>query len=101
MPRWIWTSRRSKPRPRDVSGEEPAKRPNYITNYIGSKQKLVDWIWKHTPDGVSSVLDAFSGSAVVAYMYKTKGLAVVANDRLRFCHHAARAIIENRSRPPQ
>ncbi len=82
---------------RDVSGEEPAKRPNYITNYIGSKQKLVDWIWKHTPDGVSSVLDAFSGSAVVAYMYKTKGLAVVANDRLRFCHHAARAIIENKS----
>ncbi len=30
-------------------------------------------------------------------MYKTKGLAVVANDRLRYCHHAARAIIENRS----
>ena len=22
----------------------PAKRPKYITNYIGSKQKLVDWI---------------------------------------------------------
>ena len=82
---------------RDASGEEPAKRPSYITNYIGSKQKLVDWIWKHTPDGVSSVLDAFSGSAVVAYMYKTKGFAVVANDRLRFCHHAARAIIENKS----
>ncbi len=82
---------------RDASGDEPAKRPSYITNYIGSKQKLVDWIWKHTPDGVSSVLDAFSGSSVVAYMYKTKGLAVVANDRLRFCHHAARAIIENKS----
>ena len=82
---------------RDVSGEEPTKRPSYVTNYIGSKQKLVDWIWKYTPDGVSSVLDAFSGSAVVAYMYKTKGLAVTANDRLRFCHHAARAIIENKS----
>ena len=80
-----------------ASGEEPAQRPSYITNYIGSKQKLVDWIWKHTPDGVSSVLDAFSGSAVVAYMYKTRGLAVTANDRLRYCHHAARAIIENRS----
>ena len=80
-----------------VSGEEPAERPSYITNYIGSKQKLVDWIWKHTPDGVSSVLDAFSGSAVVAYMYKTKGLAVTANDRLRFCHHAARAIVENKT----
>ena len=75
----------------------PEKRPKYITNYIGSKQKLVDWIWKHTPEGTGTVLDAFSGSAVVAYMYKTKGLQVIANDRLRYCHHAAKAIIENNS----
>lgn len=73
------------------------KRPKYINNYLGSKQKLVDWIWRNTPDGVSSVLDAFSGSAVVAYMYKSKGLRVFANDRLRYSHHAARAIIENSS----
>ncbi len=73
----------------------PEKRPKYITNYIGSKQKLVDWIWKHTPEGVGTVVDAFSGSAVVAYMYKAKGLRVIANDRLHYCHHAARAIIEN------
>lgn len=33
----------------------PEKRPKYITNYIGSKQKLVDWIWKHTPEGVGTV----------------------------------------------
>jgi len=80
----------------EVSEEQPPeKRPKYITNYIGSKQKLVDWIWKHTSDGVDSVVDAFSGSAVVAYMYKTKGLRVLANDRLHYCHHAARAIIEN------
>lgn len=71
------------------------QRPKYITNYIGSKQKLVDWIWKHTPEDVSSVLDAFSGSAVVAYMYKTRGLRVLANDRLRYGYHAARAIVEN------
>ena len=32
--------------------------PPYVTNYIGSKQKLVDWIWVHTPDGVTSALDA-------------------------------------------
>ena len=80
----------------EAAAEEPSpeQRPKYITNYIGSKQKLVDWIWKHTPDGVESVVDAFSGSAVVAYMYKTKGLKVMANDRLRYCYHAARAIIE-------
>jgi len=77
--------------------QPPEKRPKYITNYIGSKQKLVDWIWRNTPDGVSSVLDAFSGSAVVAYMYKSKGLRVFANDRLRYSHHAAKAIIENSS----
>jgi len=64
--------------------------PLYVTNYIGSKQKLADWIWAQTPDGVESVLDAFSGSAIVGYMYKTKGLKVFANDRLRYCFHLAR-----------
>ena len=71
------------------------QRPKYITNYIGSKQKLIDWIWRHTPEGAASVIDAFSGSGVVAYMYKTKGLKVIANDRLRYSYHAARAIVEN------
>ncbi|MHB9037071.1 MAG: DNA adenine methylase [Armatimonadota bacterium] len=81
-----------------VTEELPSdKRPKYITNYIGSKQKLLDWIWKHTPEQASSVLDAFSGSGVVAYMYKTKGLRVMANDRLRYSYHAARAIVENSS----
>jgi adenine-specific DNA-methyltransferase len=83
--------------PVDGATEElpEGERPKYVTNYIGSKQKLVEWIWKHTPEGVASVLDGFSGSAVVAYMYKTKGLRVVANDRLRYAYHAARAIVEN------
>ena len=81
-----------------VTEELPAdQRPKYITNYIGSKQKLIDWIWKHTPEGVDSVIDAFTGSGVVAYMYKTKGLNVTANDRLRYSYHAARAIVENSS----
>jgi adenine-specific DNA methylase len=89
---------RETPRAPSAAAEAPpADRPKYVTNYIGSKQKLVDWIWKNTPDGTASALDAFSGSAVVAYMYKTKGLRVVANDRLRLCHHTARAIVENSS----
>jgi len=57
------------------AGEE---RPKYVATYIGSKQKLVDWIWRNTPDGVKSAFDAFCGSAVVGYMFKTKGLRVVA-----------------------
>ena len=71
--------------------------PIYVTNFIGSKQKLTDWIWLNTPDGVKSMLDAFSGSAVVGYMYKQKGLRVICNDRLRYCYHIARAIVENNS----
>jgi len=73
------------------------ERPKYVATYIGSKQKLVDWIWRNTPDGVKSAFDAFCGSAVVGYMFKTKGLRVVANDRLRYAFHTARAIIENKS----
>ncbi len=49
------------------------------------------------PEDVELVVDAFSRSGVVAYMYKTKGLRVLVNDRLRYCYHAARAIIENRN----
>jgi adenine-specific DNA-methyltransferase len=92
------TPEREPPSVAAVAAEtRPGDRPKYVTNYIGSKQKLVDWIWKNTPAGTSSALDGFSGSAVVAYMYKTKGLRVVANDRLRLCHHTARAIVENTS----
>ena len=62
----------------EAEGEE---RPKYVATYVGSKQKLIDWIWRSTAEGVKSALDAFSGSAVVAYMYKTKGLRVVARMR--------------------
>ena len=41
------------------AGEE---RPKYVTNYIGSKQKLTDWIWRSTLDDVQTAVDAFSGS---------------------------------------
>lgn len=71
----------------DDTVESACDLPPYVTNYIGSKQKLTDWVWAQTPDGIDSVLDAFSGSAVVAYMFKTKGLKVIANDRLYYCFH--------------
>jgi len=80
-----------------LEAEAGEERPRYITNYIGSKQKLTDWIWKSTPDDVETAVDAFSGSSVVAYMFKTHGLGVHATDRLAYCHHIARAIVENDS----
>jgi len=78
-----------------VARARDEERPKYITNYIGSKQKLIDWIWKATPEAAKSAVDAFSGSSVVGYMYKTKGLAVQSFDRLAYCHHIAKAIVEN------
>ena len=71
--------------------------PKYITNYIGSKQKLTEWIWQNTPEEVKSVFDAFGGSNVVGYMFKRKGLKVSSSDALRYSYHIARAIIENNS----
>jgi adenine-specific DNA methylase len=80
-----------------LAAEAADDRPKYITNYIGSKQKLTDWIWKSTPDDVATAVDAFSGSSVVGYMYKTQGLGGHAMDRLAYCHHVAKAIVENDS----
>jgi len=44
---------------------------------------------------VESVVDAFSGSGVVAYHFKRKGFKVIPNDLLRFPYHLARAVVEN------
>ena len=77
--------------------EESSELPKYITNYIGSKQKLIDWIWQNTPEDVKSVFDAFGGSNVVGFLYKRKGLKVFTNDLLRYSYHISRAIIENNS----
>ncbi len=77
--------------------EESSELPKYITNYIGSKQKLIDWIWQNTPEDVKSVFDAFGGSNVVGFLYKRKGLKVYTNDVLKYSYHISRAIIENNS----
>ena len=77
--------------------DEASDLPKYITNYIGSKQKLIDWIWSNTPEDTKSVFDAFGGSNVVGFMYKRKGLKVTTNDVLKYSYHISRAIIENNS----
>jgi adenine-specific DNA-methyltransferase len=77
-------------------GIEPEpKSGEYVANYIGSKQNLLDWTWDKTPEGIDSVFDAFSGAATLSYMYKSKGLRIVSNDRLHYCFHIGKAIIEN------
>lgn len=67
----------------------------YVTNYLGSKQKLTDNIINLTPKDVNTILDGFGGSNVVGYEFKKKGKKVISNDKLHYSYHIARAIIEN------
>ncbi len=64
--------------------------------YMGSKHRLLPWL-QGTFAGLSftSALDLFSGSGAVAYLLKTMGKRVVANDFLQFAHHLATASVEN------
>jgi DNA adenine methylase len=66
------------------------------TKYMGSKRALLPFIF----DSLShlkfdTVLDAFSGSACVAYGFKQCGHQVHSNDFLRFAFRVAHATIEN------
>lgn len=64
-------------------------------NYIGNKEKIVEWISSLIPADATSLLDAFAGGCSVAYMAKQKGLQVFANDILKIDYHLAKALIEN------
>src|SRR6266704_3926608 len=66
------------------------------TRFMGSKRGILPFIWdavKHLP--FNTVLDAFSGSGCVSYMFKSKGKAVVANDFLKYSYHIVNALVAN------
>lgn len=66
------------------------------TRYQGSKAKLVSWIWKNIQElDFSTCLDAFGGTAAVAYHLKQQGKRVTYNDLLKFNHHFGTALIQN------
>jgi len=46
----------------------PDKRPKCISNYIRAKRKLVDWMWKRTPEDAESVVDALPRAGVVNHI---------------------------------
>ncbi len=72
------------------------KREIPSTRYVGSKQKIVDWIWENLRDlKFESLLDLFGGSGVVGYVAKINGKEVIYNDYLKFNHQIGKAIIEN------
>lgn len=63
---------------------------------MGSKQGILSPIWsaiKHLP--FTSVLDAFSGSGCVGYLFKSQGKSVISNDFLKYAYHLANALVAN------
>jgi len=64
-------------------------------NFIGNKEKIVDWISSNIPKDVSTIFDAFSGGASVSYTFKKKGFKVISNDILKSSYYLSKALIEN------
>ncbi|MBT3363114.1 MAG: Dam family site-specific DNA-(adenine-N6)-methyltransferase [Chloroflexi bacterium] len=66
------------------------------TRFMGSKYSVLPFIWQCVKDlRFESVLDAFSGSSCVSYMFKRSGKRVISNDFMHFTYHFANALIEN------
>lgn len=66
------------------------------TRFMGSKEKLLD----HLVETVSrfqynSVLDLFSGSGVVSYLFKSLGKEVYSNDYMAFSSNITKSLVEN------
>lgn len=65
--------------------------------YLGSKHKLLKWIYKHIPKNINSALDAFGGSQSVAFLFKQMGFKTFTNDFLNFNHQIGLALIQNKN----
>lgn len=66
------------------------------TRYMGSKTKLLSEIWAVADQfDFANVLDLFSGSGIVSYMFKSKGKNVFANDYMAFSANITQALVEN------
>jgi DNA adenine methylase len=81
----------------------PAILPNQIgkfpsTRYMGSKTKLLTQISDSVNDlQFENVVDLFSGSGIVGYMFKTQGKRIVSNDHMHMAFKFSKALIENNS----
>lgn len=64
-------------------------------NYIGNKEKLVQWIISEMPVKKGKVLDIFAGGCSVSYALKDAGYEVIANDILYSDYIIAMALISN------
>ena len=67
--------------------------------FMGSKYRLLPWIHKVlSGHAFETVIDAFSGSGCVGYLFKAMGKQVVSNDFLNLSTTVAKALIENPGR---
>lgn len=77
------------PLPEQVSAYPP-------TRFMGSKNKLLSEIWSVASQfNVNTVVDLFSGSGVVGYMFKTQGKSVISNDYMAMSATFTKAMVEN------
>ncbi len=68
------------------------------TRYQGSKRKLLPWIQNCISElKYQTVLDAFSGTSSVSYLFKTLEKTVFSNDIMPCNYYTSKALIENNS----
>ncbi len=66
------------------------------TRFMGSKSKLLTEIWSVASQfDVNTVVDLFSGSGIVGYMFKAQGKAVTSNDYMAMSATFTKAMVEN------
>lgn len=66
------------------------------TRFMGSKNKLLSEIWSVASRfDFDTVVDLFSGSGVVGYMFKAHGKQVYSNDYMAMSATFAKAMVEN------
>lgn len=78
-----------KPLPEQVSAYPP-------TRFMGSKSKLLSPIWSVASQfKVDTIVDLFSGSGIVGYMFKAHGKSVISNDYMAMSATFTKAMVEN------
>ena len=66
------------------------------TRFMGSKRKLLGEIWNVASRfEFDSVVDLFSGSGIVGYMFKSHGKTVISNDYMAMSATFTKAMVEN------
>ena len=85
--------------PQIVSGKLSHQVSNYpSTRFMGSKAKLLSEIWSVASRfNINTVVDLFSGSGIVGYMFKAQGKSVISNDYMAMSSVFTKAMIENNS----